>query len=44
MSKARRLKRFRLLAMASGRKDARSVARALRRHGRMPLDKREGQA
>lgn len=46
MSKAKRIRRIRRLALIAdptGRR-TRSIARALRRHGRMPLEKREGQA
>lgn len=46
MGKAARNRRIRRLAyIADGTgKRARSIARALRRHGRFPLEKREGQA
>jgi hypothetical protein len=45
MSKAARNRRIRqraLIVDPTGKR-TRSIARALRRHGRMPLDKRDGQ-
>lgn len=43
MGKAKRNRKIRKLALVIAPSRARSVARALRRHGRMPLEKREGQ-
>lgn len=44
MSKAKRNRTIRKLARELDSKNARSIARAFRRHGRMPLPKKEGQA
>ena len=44
MSKARRNREIRAFAQMLYPTRVRSVARAMRRHGRMPLEKREGQA
>lgn len=43
MSKAKRNREIRKLALGLAPGRARSVARTLRRKGRMPLPKREGQ-
>ena len=43
MGKAKRNRTIRRLASELDASRARSIARAFRRHGRMPLPKREGQ-
>lgn len=43
MGKAKRNRAIRKKALALDASRARSIARALRRHGRLPLEKRKGQ-